>query len=213
VSTSRAETASFSVTYPSAIPKPAAWIGASVIFSGTFHDSTNLWQISISDRNWRISPPARRLTFGSGFEVSPSVAANGQIAFAGVSFAANIWKLPVDANRARATGPVERVGQGVWSDASPSISSNGRYLVFDSSRAGAGRETIWSKDLRTGREAMLASHDVSARHPEISHDGSRVAYSTEAGDYIVNASGGVAEKICSEECAFVWIGQRTHLSC
>ena len=194
----------FSVTYPSAIPRPAAWNDGSIIFSGTFHDSTNLWRIPISDRDWQVSPPAQRLTFGSGFEVDPSVAMNGHIAFAGISLSANIWKLPIDTNRTRVTGPIERVSHGVWSDASPSISTGGKRLVFDSNRQGGGKETIWIKDFQSGREVMLASHDISARHPEISHDGSRVAYSTDAGDYIIPSSGGAPEKVCGEECAFFW---------
>jgi Tol biopolymer transport system component len=51
---------------------------------------------------------------------------------------------------------------------------------------------------------MLASHDISARHPVISQNGSRVAYSTDAGDYIIDASGGAPDKVCGEECAFFW---------
>ena len=203
----------FSVTYPIAIPKPSAWSDGSIIFSGTFHDSTNLWRMSISPRNWRVSPPAHRLTFGSGFEVSPSVSMNGHIAFAGVSLSANIWKLPIDANRIRVTGTNERVTDGVRSDASPSISTDGTRLVYDSNRSGAGKETIWIQDFQTGRVAMLASHDISARHPVISQDGSRVAYSTDAGDYVIDASGGAPDKVCGEECAFFGTGRGTNPSC
>ncbi len=69
----------FSVTYPecdSETGRMERWFNP---LSGTFHDSTNLWRMSTSQRNWRVSRPAHRLTFGSGFEVSPSVAISGHI--------------------------------------------------------------------------------------------------------------------------------------
>ena len=78
----------------------------------------------------------------------------------------------------------------------------------------AGKETISIQDFQAGHVAMLASHDISARHPVvISQDGSRVAYSTDAGDYIIDASGGAPDNVCGEECAFFGTGRGTNPSC
>ena len=193
-----------SVTYPSAIPRPAVWANGSLLFSAQLGGSTNLWSVPISMGEWRITQPAHRLTFGSGYEVKPAVSAAGTIAFAGIVLNSNIWALPVDANQARVTGSLWRVTNGAWFDSSPSVSEDGKRVAFDSIRSPTGKEAIWLKDLETGREAMLASHGTPARHPEISRDGTQVAYSTGAGAYVVPVLGGSAEKFCGEECAFPW---------
>ncbi len=193
-----------SVDYPSAIPRPAVWANGSILFSGQLRGSTNLWSVPISVREWRITTLAHRLTFGSGYEVQPSVSPTGVIAFASIALNSNIWALPIDANQARVTGSLRRITNGAWFDSSPSISLDGRRVVFDSIRSATGKEAIWIKDIETGREAMLASHDMPARHPEISRDGKQVAYSTSGGAYVVPAEGGPAEKLCGEECAFPW---------
>jgi Tol biopolymer transport system component/DNA-binding winged helix-turn-helix (wHTH) protein len=193
-----------SVDYPSAIPRPAVWANGSILFSGQLRGSTNLWSVPISMREWRITPPAHRLTFGSGYEVTPSISPTGTIAFASIALDSNIWALPVDANQARVTGSLRRITNGAWFDSSPSISLDGRRVVFDSIRSATGKEAIWIKDIETGREAMLASRDTPARHPEISRDGKQVAYSTSGGAYVVSAEGGPDEKFCGEECAFPW---------
>jgi len=69
----------FSVTYGECDSETGRMEHGSILFLGTFHDSTNLWRMSTSQRNWRVSRPGHRLTFGSGFEVSPSVAISGHI--------------------------------------------------------------------------------------------------------------------------------------
>jgi hypothetical protein len=172
-----------SVDYPSAIPRPGVWANGSMLFSGQLRGSTNLWSIPIFMREWRITPPAHRLTFGSGYEVKPSISPAGTIAFASIALNSNIWALPVDANHARVPGSLRRITNGAWFDNSPSVSLDGRRVVFDSIRSASGKEAVWIKDIETGREAMLASHDAPARHPEISRDGRQVAYSTTAGAY------------------------------
>ena len=158
----------FSVTYPNAIPKPAAWNDGSILFSGTFHDSTNLWRMSTSQRNWRVSRPAHRLTFGSGFEVSPSVAISGHIAFAAVSPSAKNRNPPIDATPIRVTGTNSRVTDGVWSDTSPPTSAD--Y----SNRSGGGQRNRLDTGFRTGR--------VPTGHQLFLSRRSRVAHSTDAGD-------------------------------
>ena len=189
-----------SVHFLSVVPRPDSWVGDSILFSGQFHDSMNLWRVPISTGDWRVNGPARRLTTGSGLEVKPSMSSTGPIAFAGVALSANIWSLPVNANQARVTGPLLRITNGAWLDNSPSVSADGRRISFDSTRSG-GKATIWIKELDTGREALLASHDFPVHHPQISHDGSQVEYYSSAGHFMTPAAGGPPEKLCGEECA------------
>ncbi|MEO9322449.1 hypothetical protein ABFT23_03110 [Nocardioides sp. C4-1] len=72
--------------------------------------------------------------------------------------------------RDRRTGRVSRLGRG----ASPSISGNGRLVVF----ADAGRVLL--RDRTSGTTRVVAA---SGQHPQVSADGSTVAYEAAAGGH------------------------------
>jgi Tol biopolymer transport system component len=190
-------------TFPGEIPRPACWIGDSVIFSARFRDTVNLWRVRISSGDLRATRPLERLTSGTGLETYPSVSLDGRLLFASLSLQVNIWSLPMDVSQSRVGGALRRLTEGMVLDTHPSICPNGSRVVFNSTRAPSAKPEIWMKDLESGRERLLAPSDSNPFHPNISCDCSRVAYTRDDGDYVVPASGGPPEKLCTD-CSMIW---------
>src|SRR5262249_51170636 len=85
-----------------------------------------------------------------------------------------------------------------------SVTPDGRYLVYMSSAA--GKRDIHLKDLQTSKEVALAASPSPKWHPEISRDGTRVAYTDRGaagGIYVMSASGGPAERV-AESRGYSW---------
>jgi Tol biopolymer transport system component/DNA-binding winged helix-turn-helix (wHTH) protein len=190
-------------TYPAEIPRPACWIGDSVIFSARFRDTVNLWRIRLSPGDLRASRPLERLTSGTGLEAYPSVSLDRRLLFASLSLQVNLWSLPMDVSQGRVGGALRRLTEGMVLDAHPSICPDGSLVVFDSTRAASAKPELWIKDLESGRERLLAPSDSNPFHPNISRDCSKVAYTQDDGDYVVLATGGPAEKLCTD-CSMIW---------
>jgi Tol biopolymer transport system component len=83
-----------------------------------------------------------------------------------------------------------------------SISLDGRYLVFTSTRSGI--EQVWLKDLSTGQESRLTSSDVDQSHPEISRDGTMIAFSQDPGLLVVRRDEPDAPRSVCKGCGWVW---------
>jgi Tol biopolymer transport system component/DNA-binding winged helix-turn-helix (wHTH) protein len=190
-------------TYPAEIPRPGYWTKDAVVFFARQGDTVNLWRIPISSRDLVANGPAERLTAGTEMETYASLSQGGRLAFAGLSLQVNLWGLPVDLKHGKATGSLRRLTQGVVFDAQPSVCPEGGRVVFNSTRSGSARPGIWSRDLESGRETLLAQGDAGPFHPQISTDCSRVAYTQDDGDYIVAATGGPPQRICSD-CSMIW---------
>jgi Tol biopolymer transport system component len=101
---------------------------------------------------------------------------------------AAVWRWPADPDRAKVTGEMERITEGI-AELVPSISVDGRKLAFTTVRrrthAGGGLDgfpeqadklQVRIKDLRTGKESVISSANDIQWHPQISRDGSMVAY-------------------------------------
>ena len=172
-----------SLALPSLVPAPAEWVADQVFFSAKAGDSANLWQVSISPKNWRITGPAHRLTTGSGLEIRPSLAKTGRLVFSSLAENADIWSLPIDASQGRAKGPPEQLTRDLAADYLPSMSADGKKLAFVSLRS--GNPDIWIKDLESGKEKPLTESAAEEGVPRISPDGSLVSYTmlgTRAGE-------------------------------
>ena len=181
----------------SAVFAPKAWIGKEVLYSATAGDASNLWTLTISPRNWRVSGEPRRLTFGAGSEVDPSVSSAGQVVFSALVSASDLWSLPADANHGRAAGELRRITQEPASHRQVSLSRDGQkvaYLIGE-----GGKERIRVKDLGTGKETALTESPDGQGYPTFSADGSKVlltdSVSAQFPLYVVAAQGGVAEKV------------------
>ncbi len=197
-----------SLALPSLVPAPAEWVDDRVFFSAKAGDSANLWQVSISPKNWRITGPAHRLTTGSGLEIRPSLAKTGRLVFSSLADNADILSLPIDASQGQAKGPLEQLTRDLAADYLPSMSADGKKLAFVSLRS--GNPDIWIKDLESGKEKPLTESADEEIVPKISPDGSLVSYTmlgTRAGKadlvnsgsfdiYIIPAKGGLLQKVC-----------------
>jgi serine/threonine protein kinase len=120
---------------------PGEWVGDEVFFAGSAGSSQNLWRVSLSPSDWKLAGPATRLTFGTGSEIQPSVAAVDsrlRLVFASETSSYKIWSLPVDANRGQVLNALQPVTADPSPDVRPSISADGSKMAFNSFRSGNG---------------------------------------------------------------------------
>src|SRR5215471_15658791 len=154
------------------MPRPYDWSGGEVLFTAALGDSYNIWQIPLADGHWRVTGSARRITAGTTMEISPTITRRRQLIFASLNRTMSIGSVSLRSDGSAADDLQLLTDMG-W-DFGPSISADGRYLAFTA--RGANLETVIRiKDLATNQVRTLAA---SAVHPEISRDGSLIAYMT-----------------------------------
>jgi Tol biopolymer transport system component len=172
---------------------PAGWLGDKALFSARYGDSLELCQIALSPRNWQVTGPFERLTFGTGMESFPGAAVQGQLVFASLASSVNVWSLGVDGASGKVTGPLQQITYGADVKYRPSLSRDGRKLAFDLGY------NVLVKDLGSGKETSLTT---AGFYPSWSADGSKVAYSIGSRAKmqigVVNAGGGVPETVCDD---------------
>ncbi len=158
---------------------PPAWWNNTIIFAarqaGPAFENQNLFQFHLQPGTWHVNADPERLTFGTGFDVEPSVSQTGELFFTSKNVAVNIWSLPskyVGLHPAK-ENELAQLTFCTSMNARPSISSDGEKLVF--ARAWGKDRNLWLKDLRTGVEIPLTSAKVSGA--VISHGGVEEAYS------------------------------------
>ena len=158
------------------MPRAYQWSGGSVTFTGSLGDAINIWQIAMTERLWRAVGAPRRLTSGTTLEVSPSLTSRSQLIFASLNESSYIGSLPLRSD-GRAAGEVEALTD-TGSEWGPSISADGRFLAF-TGRSRNHLEVVRARDLRTKKERTFAEHAI---HPQVSADGSMIAYSKQLPD-------------------------------
>ena len=187
----------------SVIP-PAKWDGDNVFFSAASQESTNLWRIPVLLQTGKVEGQAVRLTFGTSVEDKPSVISGSRIAFASLKQDLNIWSLPIAADTGRVTGGLEQVTGSAF-DAHTSLSADGKKLVFISTRS--GKADVWMKDLVSGTEKALTATPEHKEQPEITADGTRVAFlvfeNSKWAIHEIATSGGLPQRIC-DDCGRPW---------
>jgi Tol biopolymer transport system component len=181
-------------------------VGDRILFHPAAQEAASLWQIPISLQNWRITGAPERLTFTTGLDTSPSLAAGGRLAFASLAENVDLWSLAIDPNRAGPVGKLSRLTDAAGADLHPSLSSDGRRMVFRSNRSGAW--DVWIKDLETGQESTLITGMATASFTSLTHDGSKAAYQervdfADGNHYLVEIGPrgrpGASKKVC-ERC-------------
>ena len=183
---------------------PIAWLPGQnrVLFSAMSRDTTNLWEIPISNAG-RVVGPAERHTLTTLTDLHASVVPEQKgparrMLFSSLAGNVNVWSLPIDANTGLPAGEMEKLIPDVSYSAAPSISVDGTKLVFISARSNTW--SVRTRDLATGKEAMVASAEGKWLRARISPDGETVAYVDNPDHmYVVNTLTGMAEKIC-ERC-------------
>jgi len=200
-------------------PVPNAWTENRVVFAAGSGDSVNLWQLSLSAKDFRAAGIPQRLTSGAGVEADPSLWAGPdktRLVFSSLAANTDIWSLPLDPDQAKVLGSPQRLTEDLAADIRPSVSADGKKLVFNSNRS--GNWDVWYKDLTTGRETALTSTPVNEENPRISPDGANVVYRAREQDriatYLIPITGGVAQKV-TEECGqiFAWAFDNRRFIC
>ena len=180
---------------------PYCWTSSGhLVFSARTGEHTNIWRIPISSRDWRVSGPARQLTFGTGWQDQPSVAANGALVFSALTHKSDVWSLPVDAASAEPRGPLARLTFEPANYLRPFVSPDGTRLVWVSNRT--GNYDVWAQDLTTGRQTALTATRQDEGPPILSPDGSTVAFGSSASlkqaVWTVPFAGGKAVELCPD---------------
>ena len=155
------------------VPRAFDWTGNTISFSATLEDTTNAWRIEISPDDWRFPKPAERLTAGTTIETAP-ILANGRTIFGSLNRTEGVWSLSMNPDRPSPGLPTRLTNGGA--ELTPSVSEDGRFLTYTSRRT--GNPDVWIKDLATGLEEPLASTSALEWHPQISRDGSMIAFTT-----------------------------------
>lgn len=183
-------------------PLPTEWREDRILFSAQHGDSVNLWQAAISPETWQLKEP-QRLTTGSALETRPSAARDGTLVFSSLVDNGDIWSLPLAADQGKVTGELKQITHEETAEYQPSISSDGKLLVFAAERF--GNRNILLKDLESGKETALTVTPAPRfpKHPEISADGTLVAYSDLPTIWVVPARAGEVRQVC-DGCGFPW---------
>ena len=148
----------------------AFWSADSLIFSAARQANVNLWRVPF--------PPggsvgeAERYTFGTAFETSPWMAANGRLVFASLQGRLRIWRI----GAAQAGVAPERVTKSPEFDAFPSLSRDRKRMAFTRTSSERGIRQIWVRDLASGDETALTATNEPKSNPVLDPAGDRVAY-------------------------------------
>jgi Tol biopolymer transport system component/tRNA A-37 threonylcarbamoyl transferase component Bud32 len=184
------------------------WVSTDkIVFPRTWENNTDILQVPISPKTFKVAGTLERLTSGTNLQIHPTLA-SGYLAFAGLALSGNIYALSVDHTGCKAQGEIRRLTQDASVNGAPSISADGMRLVYTSERSGGW--SAWLKDLKTGRVTALLpeSHERQLSYlPKIADDGSRVAYETYSGVwnrsasrvFLANTNDLVARLLC-EQC-------------
>jgi eukaryotic-like serine/threonine-protein kinase len=195
-------TGNWPLTHPD-LPKPSCWLAANsnVIFSSLMRGSgetSNIWEIGVSQVTGRIYGKFKPLTVGAGNEVEPACASGDALAFTNLEIKKDIWALAMDLNRGTPKSALQRVTESPADREHASLSADGKYVAFASTQS-SRRYNIWVRELATGKETDVASSSFVQRFPVISPPGGKVAFSRyEYSKRVVyvSAIGGVPEKLC-----------------
>jgi Tol biopolymer transport system component len=143
------------------VPRVYQWYDTRIIFTGKFGDTVNTWRSEFSNRTWKMTGPARRLTSGTTEEVSPSLTAGGLV-FASLNATLSIGAISLNDIQ---NSPVTMLTDA-GADAQPSLSADARLMVFTSRLVGNAkyRPMVRVRNLSSGREQVLASPGL---HPII----------------------------------------------
>ncbi|HYP09713.1 MAG TPA: winged helix-turn-helix domain-containing protein, partial [Bryobacteraceae bacterium] len=191
----------------STVPRAYDWTGEKIAFSAMRDDTLNCWRVPISLKDWSVTAPAERLTSGTTLEVSPRPS-HDRLIFSSLTRTDAIWSLAVDENGTIGSAvSLKRLTDG-GAETTPSISADGRLLSFTSHRM--KNADVWLKDLETGEERAIAATSGAEWHPQLSRDGSTIAYTyLGPGPHeirIVPSSGGVPKGLTEASGWVTWIG-------
>ncbi len=150
------------------------------------------WSVAVEPGSWKPGEP-RKLVASTGLLRNPR-GTPARFVFASANEQYHLWALPLDPRSAQVKGPARALPHTGGDQINPSLSRNGRLVYMQLSPD--GRE-IRIREGLDGKDRVVATGNF---RPEISPDGSRVAYSGYSasgggGVYLVDAAGGQATEV------------------
>jgi len=195
---------------PDSFVMPDAWTPDNrLLFSARLGDSTNIWSLDVRQDGTVGGAPVR-VTSGAGVESRPAVDAGQQLTFTTLTSNIDLWSLTADTNAGRADGAVMRFSDDAAIDAYPAFTPDGSKLLFMSNRSGGF--DMWTRDMATGKEAVLATRISFPSLPVIAKDGQRVVFLSGMEDRLLttmpltgtSAAPSSASNLLCEGCHGVW---------
>ena len=180
---------------------PCVWLGNDVIFAaGVTVEGVNLFRAPFGG-HWRLQGPAVRLTSGTGMLLTRSMARDGRLLLANVSWVGHHWSGALDSGRGVAPGELHQVTREALSKFGASLSRDGSklaYLAFAS--YGRPRMEIRIRDLVTSRETVAPVSGITMQGPALSGDGSLVtsfaASGAKTASFLVPVGGAGSRQVC-----------------
>ena len=150
------------------------WLpGDDLLFINQHGDAFNLWRISLRDAAGGVPSI---ITAGTSTERMRADAVANRVVYASASGESTLWSLPCDLNTGTVRGPLKKLLPGELDGFHADVTPDGSQLVYCSRRNGP--QGIWSMDLRTGKDRLLAQMNLLGEdysHTAISPDGKQVA--------------------------------------
>ncbi|MBI4902082.1 MAG: PD40 domain-containing protein [Acidobacteria bacterium] len=181
---------------------PAQWVATGhIIFAAMSRGETNIWRVRISPQSWQVSGPPEQLTFGSGREDFPSMAADGSFSFSVLRRQSDVWRLPADTDTAKVQGPPVRItSHDATTHSQPVVSQDGKRLAYISNRGGSIE--LWVRSLDSKLEKRLTESQQQEHSPVISLDGQQIAFGYSVprnrAIFAMPFEGGPIRQICSD---------------
>ena len=143
-----------------------------LLFTTAYGDAWNLWRIPVRDASSGNPIP---MTMGNSTFMQAD-AVPGRLVYTVNSSTDSLWSLPCDLNSGKVKGPLKQLTEHRADVVHPDITQDGSLMVYCS--RGNGPQSIWIKDLRSGRARMLAQSATRGddySHVIFSPDGKQVA--------------------------------------
>ena len=168
-----------------------------LLFTTPYGDAYNVWKIPLREAHMGVPSP---VTLGNSQGIDAD-AVPGRVVYAVSNSTNSLWSLGCDLNSGKLQGSLKRLLDLKADALHPDITPDGSKLVYAS--RGNGPQSIWIKDLRTGKDRLLAQSNQAGddySHMMFSPDGKQVAallndvlqttFPSGHGTVLINALGG-----------------------
>ena len=160
-------------------------------FSSSRSGAPNIWEIDLDTRE------LHQLTFGAGFDWTPSVARDGSIAYVQFGHQIDIHWIQL----APSEEEPERLTSFTGQHFGPRVSPDGNRVVYYSDRS--GNFDLWLLDRTTNQHRQLTDHPANDRLPDWSPDGDEIVFMSDRDGpvklWVVQTETGVVRRLTDHE--------------
>ena len=154
-----------------------AWRGKYVYWSeGTTVGGMSIYRISISGPPWKVTGVPERITSPLGMQMATSISDDGRLVFSSWAPSIILWSWPLRANETAASGESRQISFDTNVKFSLDVAANGSRLAYVASTRPAQGAELHVRDIASGREEPVVSTATLVARPQLSADGSRLAW-------------------------------------